>query len=93
VTVFKSRLKTSSSPGLSLFPFLDSTLPGLSASEVTSLWRYTNPFIIIIIIIGGGGGARDSRQRIAASAVWQNLQTSVTVVVYYTELAKTPDCF
>ena len=26
-------------------------LPGLSASEVTTLWRYTNIFIIIIIII------------------------------------------
>jgi len=26
-------------------------LPGPSASEVTTLWRYTNLFIIIIIII------------------------------------------
>jgi len=26
-------------------------LPGPSASEVTTLWRYTNMFIIIIIII------------------------------------------
>ena len=65
--MFKSRLKTSSSPGLSLFPLLGRTLPGLSASEVTSLWRYTNPFIIIIIIIiiGGGGerGIADSASR------------------------------
>jgi len=38
----------SSSPGLSLFPLLSSTLPGLSASEVTTLRRYTNLFIIII---------------------------------------------
>jgi len=41
----------SSSPGLPLFPLLGSTLPGPSASEVTTLWRYTNTFIIIIIII------------------------------------------
>ena len=41
----------SSSPGLSLFPFLSSTLPGPRASEVTILWRYTNTFIIVIIII------------------------------------------
>ena len=63
LTVFKSRLKTSSSPGLSLFPFLGSTLPGLSASEVTSLWRYTNPFIIIIIGGGGERGIADSASR------------------------------
>jgi len=41
----------SSSPVLSLFPLLSSTLPGPSASEVTTLWGYTNAFIIIIIII------------------------------------------
>jgi len=29
---------------------LTNTLPGPSASEVTTLWRYTNLFIIIIII-------------------------------------------
>jgi len=49
-TVFKSRLKHSSSPGLSLFPLLSSTLPGRSASKLGTLRRYTNPFIIIIII-------------------------------------------
>jgi len=30
---------------------LTNTLPSPSASEVTTLWRYTNLFIIIIIII------------------------------------------
>jgi len=48
VTVFKYRLKTFSSPWLSSF-FLSKTLPGLSDSEVTTLWRYTNTFIIIIL--------------------------------------------
>ena len=45
-------------PGLQRFswafslPLLSSTLPaGPSASEVTTLWRYTNMFINIIIII------------------------------------------
>jgi len=31
------------------FLLLSSTLPGPSAFEVTTLWRYTNLFIIIII--------------------------------------------
>ena len=31
----------------SFSPLLSSTLPGPSASEVTTLWRYTNTFIII----------------------------------------------
>ena len=39
------------SPGLSLFLLPSTTLPGPSASEVTTLWHYTNAFIIIIIII------------------------------------------
>jgi len=39
----------SSSPRLSLLSLLTNTLPGPSASEVTTLWRYTNQFIIIII--------------------------------------------
>ena len=47
VAVFK---RHSSSPGLSLFPLLSSTLPGPSTSEVTTLQRYTDTFIIIIII-------------------------------------------
>ena len=38
----------SSSPRLSLLSLLTNTLPGPSASEVTTLWRYTNLFIIII---------------------------------------------
>ena len=50
VTVFKSRLKTFLFSRLSLFPFLSSILPGPSVSEDTTLWRYTNTFIIIIII-------------------------------------------
>ena len=29
-------------------------LPGPSPSKVTTLWHYTNLFIIIIIITGGG---------------------------------------
>ena len=33
------------------FSLLTNTLPGPSASEVTTLWRYTNLIIIIIIII------------------------------------------
>jgi len=41
-------LRRSSSPGLSLLPFL--ALPGPSASDVTILWRYTNALIIIIIL-------------------------------------------
>jgi len=36
---------------LSLLHVLTNTLPGPSASEVTTLWRYTNLFDIIIIII------------------------------------------
>jgi len=36
---------------LSLLPLLTNTLPVPSASEVTTLWRYTNLLIIIIIII------------------------------------------
>jgi len=40
-----------SSLRLSLLSLLTNTLPGPSASEVTTLWRYTNLFIIIIIII------------------------------------------
>ena len=35
---------------LSLLSLLTNTLPGPSASEVTTLWRYTNLFIIIIIL-------------------------------------------
>jgi len=51
VTVFKSRLKTFLFfRALSLPSSLSSTLPGPSASEVTTLWRYANTFIIIIII-------------------------------------------
>jgi len=42
VTVFNS------SPGLSPFPLLSSTLPGPSASEDTTSWHYTDTFIIII---------------------------------------------
>jgi len=40
----------SSSLRLSLLSLLTNTLPGPSASEVTTLRRYTNLFIIIIII-------------------------------------------
>ena len=38
---------------LSLFPLLTSTLPDPSASEVTTLWRYKNMFIIIIFFAPG----------------------------------------
>ena len=44
-------LRHSSSLRLSLLSLLTNTLPGPSASEVTTLRRYTNLFIIIIIII------------------------------------------
>ena len=45
------RLRHSSSLRLSLLSLLTSTLPGTSASEVTTLWRYTNLYITIIVII------------------------------------------
>ena len=41
-------LQHSSSPGLSLSTSLGSTLPGPSTSEVTTLWRYTDTFVIIM---------------------------------------------
>jgi len=43
-------LRHSSSLRLSLLSLLTNTLPGPSASEVTTLRRHTNLFIIIIII-------------------------------------------
>jgi len=51
VAVFQSRLKHSSLTRLFLLPLLTNTLPGPSVSEVTTLWRYTNVFIIIIVVI------------------------------------------
>ena len=45
VTVLSKR--HSSSPRLSLLLFLSNTLPGPRASEVTTLWRYTNTIIIV----------------------------------------------
>jgi len=52
VAVFKLKLKTFlfSQAFSSLLSLLTNTLPGPSASEITTLWRYTNLFIIIIII-------------------------------------------
>jgi len=38
---------------ISLFPFLSITLHGPSASEVTTLWHYTNAFITIIVLVLG----------------------------------------
>jgi len=35
----------------SLFPFLGSTLPGPSASEVKTVWRYKNTVVVVIVII------------------------------------------
>jgi len=49
VAVFKSRLKSFLFSKASLLPVLTNTLPGPSASEVTTLWCYTTLFIIIII--------------------------------------------
>ena len=46
-----SDLRHSSSLRLFLLSLLTNTLPGPSTSEVTTLWRYANLFIIIIIII------------------------------------------
>jgi len=48
--IFKLRLKTFLS-GFLFFLCSLTLMPGPSASEVTTLWRYTNLFIIIIIII------------------------------------------
>jgi len=55
-------LRHSSSLRLSLFSLLTNTLPGPSASEITTLRRYTNLFIIIIIyiIINATASAADS---------------------------------
>ena len=39
----------SSSPGVSLFPLLSSTLPGPSASALTTLLCHTNAFTIIFL--------------------------------------------
>jgi len=52
IAIFKSRLRHSFSSRLTLFPFLTltSTLPGYSASEVTTIRRYTNMCIIIIFL-------------------------------------------
>ena len=50
IAVLKSRIKTFLFFRLSLLPLLTYTLPGPSASEVTTSWRYTHLFIIIIII-------------------------------------------
>ena len=44
-------LRHSSFPRFSLLPLLTNTLPCPSASEVTTLWRCTNLFVVIIIII------------------------------------------
>ena len=46
----KSRLKNTSFPRLYLLSLLTNTLPGPSTSAVTTLWRYTNLFIIIIFL-------------------------------------------
>ena len=48
-------------PRLSL-PLLTNTLPGPIASEVTTLWRYTNLFIIIFLNLGSS--SRGGRQKI-----------------------------
>jgi len=63
-------LRHSSSLRLSLLSLLTNTLPGPSASEVTTLRRHTNLFIIIIIVViitqvstarhGARGAARDA---------------------------------
>jgi len=42
---------TSSSLRLFFLSLLTNTLPGPSASEITTLWHYTNLLTIIIIII------------------------------------------
>ena len=49
MSVFKLRLKTFLFS--QAFSLLTDTLPGPSASEVTTLRRHTNLFIIILIII------------------------------------------
>ena len=54
VAIFTSRLKTFLFSRLSLLPLLTNALPGSSASEITTLWRYTNMLIIVIVIISIG---------------------------------------
>jgi len=41
----------SSSPRLSLLSLLTNTLPGPSASEVTTLWRYTNLYLLLLFLV------------------------------------------
>jgi len=63
VAVFKLRLKTFLfSQAFSPFSAHYNTLPGLSASEVTTLRRYTNLFIIIIIIRNRRQAGRNARR-------------------------------
>jgi len=67
---FKSRLKTFLFSQAFSFSLLTNTGPGPVASEVTTLWRYTDLFIINIIIttihIGGRGGRHVNLHRSAA---------------------------
>jgi len=76
VTVFKPiGERHSSSPGLSLFPLLSSTLPGPSASEVTlelMVWRYTNMFIIIAEWLACWTQAQKGRVQIAVAMLSGN---------------------
>jgi len=59
-----------------LLSLLTNTLPGPSASEVTTLWRYTNLFIIIIIIISDWPTADHVRHFAATSfSLLQQLYT------------------
>ena len=51
VAVFKLRLKTSSSLRLSLLSLLSNTLPGPSASDVTTLRRYTNLLLLLCCLL------------------------------------------
>ena len=71
-------------PGLSLLPLLTNTLPRSSASEVTTLWHYTNLFIILLLLSPLpsrlGLGEHNHANLVANSLIWGLMyQLPVTV--------------
>ena len=54
----------SSSSGLSLFPFLTSTLPVPSASEVTTIWRYIRLLLFFTLVLNSLGMKKKLRYAI-----------------------------
>ena len=73
----KGHILHSSSLRLSLLSLLTNTLSGPSTSEVTTLWRYTNLFIIIIIIIiWSFSFLRQCKVKLDPEDTWSNLGLS-----------------